>query len=59
MSQYTFHPQFIQEVANAFDVPSMVKVIRKYGSHYYKSAKMGGKLVQVTAMDSSYSNKKR
>ncbi|KYQ92989.1 hypothetical protein DLAC_05593 [Tieghemostelium lacteum] len=53
LNGYSFHPNFIQDMARETNVNGFLNLIRKYGTHYTLSAKLGGKLSQITVMDSS------
>eukprot|EP01132_Coremiostelium_polycephalum_P003337 gene3337-4183_t len=57
MHKYTFNPNFIADMAKVNTKEDMEKLVNIYGSHYYKSATMGGKLTRVTIMDSSSESK--
>ncbi|KYQ91948.1 hypothetical protein DLAC_07189 [Tieghemostelium lacteum] len=50
----TFHPVFLQDIGSANDALEMLPFLYKYGTYYLKSAVMGGKLTQVSVMDSSF-----
>lgn len=52
--QVKFHPIFIKDVSQATTVDEMAVLVKKYGTHYYKSALMGGQLSQITVVDSSF-----
>ncbi|KAF2069098.1 hypothetical protein CYY_009582 [Polysphondylium violaceum] len=60
LEPFKFHPKFIKEFASAYDpdysvsVTKMQHTIKTYGSMYYKSATLGGKLEQVSVVDSNY-----
>jgi len=67
--QHRFHPKFIQDIARSLKQSGGVvddgttdrnleNVIKKYGSLYYKSATLGGKLEIHTVTDHSYSRTK-
>ncbi|KYR01390.1 hypothetical protein DLAC_01979 [Tieghemostelium lacteum] len=50
----TFHPIFLQDIGSANDAVEMLPFLEKYGTYYYKNAVMGGKLSQISIMDSSF-----
>lgn len=52
VTKFTFHPIFVEDISKADTVSKMQAIISKYGTHYYKSAVMGGKLEQISIMDS-------
>jgi MAC/Perforin domain len=52
--QIEFHPIFIKDVSQADTVDKMVPLVQKYGTHYYQQALMGGRLDQISVVDSSY-----
>lgn len=56
--QFTsIHPDFAWDLYQAEDETDMVRVIDKYGSHYYKYAELGGKLIQMISITSEYASK--
>jgi hypothetical protein len=54
LSQVSFHPVFIADIAQVTTVDEMFDLITKYGTHYYQSITLGGTLQQITTMDSVY-----
>ncbi|KAF2074301.1 hypothetical protein CYY_004395 [Polysphondylium violaceum] len=66
---YRWNPRFIQDIGNAYyehedaqyaknmTTENMIKVINNYGSGFYKSATLGGKLEQLTSIENSYLQK--
>ncbi|KAF2071293.1 hypothetical protein CYY_007382 [Polysphondylium violaceum] len=61
---FKFHPKFIRDVAGVYDQDltkakeKMKNVIKTYGSLYYKTATLGGKLEQVSVVSNSYERSK-
>ncbi|KYR01160.1 hypothetical protein DLAC_02269 [Tieghemostelium lacteum] len=55
-NEYKFSQGFLKDVSKAVNVSTMVDVIRKYGSYYYKSATLGGTVAQLTVVKSSSMN---
>ncbi|EGG21504.1 hypothetical protein DFA_01390 [Cavenderia fasciculata] len=51
------HPIFVRDISHAIDKPQMIQVVKKYGNLYYKSASLGGRLVQSTIVSEDYSSK--
>jgi hypothetical protein len=49
----SFHPEFIADLKNTA-VEDMLSIIDKYGTHYYRSVVMGGKLVQFSVTSEEY-----
>lgn len=47
---YSFHPRFLEDLAGVKNVGQMKSVIKKYGTHIYSSAVLGGRLRQVTTI---------
>ncbi|KYQ88511.1 hypothetical protein DLAC_11229 [Tieghemostelium lacteum] len=47
-SSYKFSQSFLKDISRAITVDHFRNLIKKYGSLYYKSATLGGSLVQVT-----------
>jgi hypothetical protein len=58
MTKYTFHPNFLAELAKVNTSDDVVAMIDKYGTHFYQQAVLGGKLRQVTSVSKSYSSSK-
>ena len=58
LAKNTFHPQFLEDLAAVENSVQMTRLIAKYGTHYYKSAALGGKLKQVVTVDSEYQQKR-
>ncbi|KYQ92323.1 hypothetical protein DLAC_06286 [Tieghemostelium lacteum] len=50
----TFHPVFMQDIGSVNNETEMYEYLLKYGTYYYKTAIMGGKLTQVSVVDSSF-----
>lgn len=48
----------MDDLASVETVSNVTPLFRKYGTHYYKSATLGGKLKQITVLDGSYQNTK-
>ncbi|KYQ93498.1 hypothetical protein DLAC_06194 [Tieghemostelium lacteum] len=53
-----FHPIFLKELSSMKDSLDALKLVEKYGTHYYKNAFLGGKLTQFTVMSKSTSQSK-
>ncbi|KAF2075622.1 hypothetical protein CYY_003090 [Polysphondylium violaceum] len=60
-----FHPKFIQDISTAFVDGDQVKsdkmmqnIIKKYGSLYYQSATLGGKLEITSVVSNSFTSRK-
>ena len=54
LTDINFHPNFLADLNNAIsDSDAMIALVEKYGTHYYTSANMGGKLVMTTSTSSS------
>jgi hypothetical protein len=49
-----FHPSFLAEVATISTAEGALLLLEKYGTHYYKSAVLGGKLSLVTVVDKQW-----
>lgn len=45
-----FHPNFLQALASVSNSSDLYPIMKKYGTYYYKSASLGGKLTQVTTL---------
>lgn len=58
LAKYTFHPGFLSDLANANSSAALLRVIEKYGTHFYDHAVLGGRLRQVTTMSSGSRNSK-
>lgn len=58
VNQYNFHPTFLEAVAKAKNLADIQKIIRKYGSHVYSSAVLGGKLEQLTTTSKTFRSSK-
>ncbi|EGG16986.1 hypothetical protein DFA_07967 [Cavenderia fasciculata] len=43
-----FHPTFLRDIRRCKTLDDMLNIIRRYGTHYIKSAVLGGKLIQST-----------
>ncbi|KYR01389.1 hypothetical protein DLAC_01978 [Tieghemostelium lacteum] len=48
--KHTFHPNFLRDISMVNTSLDMLAIIEKYGSHYYKSVSLGGKLSQITVI---------
>lgn len=54
LAKHSFHPQFLDALATLHNeeeeeaIEKLVSIIGKYGTHYYKSASLGGRLEQIT-----------
>ncbi|KYQ93943.1 hypothetical protein DLAC_04831 [Tieghemostelium lacteum] len=53
LTDINFHPNFIKDLALAQNVSAMKQVITAYGNYYYKTAVLGGKITQLTVVESS------
>lgn len=49
LKNITFHPKFLEELSVVEEAEDLYPIMEKYGTHYIKSATMGGKLVQLTS----------
>ena len=58
MTKNTFHPSFLEDLAQARTSDDYLKLVKRYGTHYYKRATLGGKLKQITAMSKTLSKSK-
>lgn len=58
IAKYNFHPSFLEELAKVRNVTQMVALVKKYGSHIYSSAILGGKLQQITTMSKTFQSSK-
>ncbi|KYQ91949.1 hypothetical protein DLAC_07190 [Tieghemostelium lacteum] len=54
--KYTFHPNFLYDISLVNTTLDMLAIINKYGSHYYKSVSLGGKLSQITVVSEKTRN---
>ncbi|EFA79399.1 hypothetical protein PPL_07817 [Heterostelium album PN500] len=48
-----FHPMFLKDLATIKQKSDLLKIFDKYGTYYYSSAYMGGKLVQISTTSES------
>ncbi|EFA79393.1 hypothetical protein PPL_07811 [Heterostelium album PN500] len=48
-----FHPMFLKDLATIEQESDLLKIFDKYGTYYYSSAYMGGKLVQISTTSES------
>ncbi|EFA79385.1 hypothetical protein PPL_07803 [Heterostelium album PN500] len=48
-----FHPMFLKDLATIEQKSDLLKIFDKYGTYYYSSAYMGGKLVQISTTSES------
>ncbi|EFA79384.1 hypothetical protein PPL_07802 [Heterostelium album PN500] len=48
-----FHPMFLKDLATIKQESDLLKIFDKYGTYYYSSAYMGGKLVQISTTSES------
>ncbi|EGG23748.1 hypothetical protein DFA_05882 [Cavenderia fasciculata] len=51
MVKYTFHPSFLKELASVKFSRDMYEVVKRYGTHFYQTAVLGGSLKQLTVID--------
>eukprot|EP00029_Vermamoeba_vermiformis_P004855 TRINITY_DN1552_c0_g1_i1.p1 TRINITY_DN1552_c0_g1~~TRINITY_DN1552_c0_g1_i1.p1 ORF type:complete len:1041 (+),score=211.67 TRINITY_DN1552_c0_g1_i1:72-3125(+) len=58
MAKYTFHPAFLADLAKVNSTEGVVKMIDKYGTHFYDSATLGGRLRQITSVSSVFASSK-
>eukprot|EP01133_Synstelium_polycarpum_P019853 gene19853-23783_t len=49
----TFSLNFLRDVSQSITVEDFYNLIKTYGTHYYKSAILGGSLKQITSVDES------
>lgn len=57
LSHLNLHPSFLSDLVSAAlseEDDSMLKVVEKYGTHYFIEAEMGGKLLMTTSTAESY-----
>jgi hypothetical protein len=54
MRSVNFHPSFVLDIANMETAEDALQLMFKYGTHYYKSATLGGKLTQVSVVDKTF-----
>ena len=54
----SFHPYFIQALYQADTPQDYFTLFAKYGTHYYRKAVLGGKLVQISSTSHSYTSSK-
>ncbi|KYQ92324.1 hypothetical protein DLAC_06287 [Tieghemostelium lacteum] len=50
LHKYTFHPNFLKSISQVEDELQMLDIINEYGTHFYKSVSLGGKLTQITVI---------
>jgi hypothetical protein len=50
LKSINFHPNFLQALASVSNTSDLYPIMKKYGTYYYKSASLGGKLTQVTTL---------
>jgi len=48
LSRMRFHPNFLLDLSSVKDVGDMLTLIQRYGTHFYFSTFLGGKLSQIT-----------
>lgn len=53
----SFHPEFVSDLIDANTDAELVTLVDKYGTHFYKGAVFGGKLVQISSIKSEYENR--
>jgi hypothetical protein len=53
MNSVNFHPQFLAELAKVDTSEKALAMMEKYGTHFYKSAILGGKLSVMSVVDKS------
>ncbi len=58
LSKVSFHPTFLEDLSEVQNDADMFAILQKYGTHYYKSAALGGKLKQVVVVDSEFQQTK-
>eukprot|EP00029_Vermamoeba_vermiformis_P005898 TRINITY_DN2177_c0_g1_i2.p1 TRINITY_DN2177_c0_g1~~TRINITY_DN2177_c0_g1_i2.p1 ORF type:complete len:565 (-),score=41.60 TRINITY_DN2177_c0_g1_i2:843-2537(-) len=56
-SSLNLHPIFLRDLSLVTNSSDILKLMNKYGTHYYKSATLGGRLRQVTVIDSQFTSK--
>jgi hypothetical protein len=54
MHSHNFHPQFLSDLSKVETASDAAEVIEKYGTHYYRSAVLGGKLSVMSVVDKKY-----
>jgi hypothetical protein len=50
LKKINFHPNFLKALASVHTTSDLYPIMKKYGTYYYKSASLGGKLTQVTTL---------
>jgi len=56
LDRVSLHPTLLDSLAKVKDVEDMVEIIKRYGTHHYKDAYLGGKLTQLTITKESTSD---
>lgn len=54
LSKFNLHPSFLEELSLVDTGADVLPLMKKYGTHFYNTATLGGRLRQVTVLDSSY-----
>ncbi len=58
LAKHTFHPAFLVDLRKAKTDTDLVNLVKKYGTHVYSSAVLGGKLRQVTTLKKEFQSSK-
>jgi hypothetical protein len=53
----SFHPAFVNALKSATTASDMSDLMTKYGTHYFVSGQLGGKLTSITSVSNSYSSR--
>ncbi|KAF2078627.1 hypothetical protein CYY_000127 [Polysphondylium violaceum] len=56
LERVSLHPTLLDSLSKVRDVEDMVEVVKRYGTHHYKDAYLGGKLTQLTITKESTSD---
>jgi hypothetical protein len=56
--KHSFHPQFLGELRTVRNASDIARLLDHYGTHYMTSATLGGRLRQLTSIDSRFQSSK-
>ncbi|KYQ91470.1 pectin lyase-like family protein [Tieghemostelium lacteum] len=56
LREFPFHPSFVKAISKLNTDTDFINFFGQYGTHFYREGTLGGKLKQVTKMDSSMSS---